>query len=246
MEDAMSPRNRKDKLGKRQGPSLLNEVLERRMVWYVLAAGATLAGASAAQAKVVFTQNNTVVQLHQHLDIDIDNDGKTDFTLSLASNYLGSSLFVGRMGASAKMGNGINNDPVNGFYRHYALAFTNGAHIGGSGEFHGLGVMAESVDNGYTHGFFGNTTSRFLGVRLLINGVGHYGWIGFRGVSWAGGSHTATLEGWAYETNPNMTIRAGDTGEEESAGVRAAEPTSLELLATGNMVMTDWRRRRAA
>jgi len=42
----------------RNAMSLLDEVLERRMLLYVLAAGATLAGVPSAQAKVVFTPSS--------------------------------------------------------------------------------------------------------------------------------------------------------------------------------------------
>ena len=47
----MSGRNRGKEQSKRQGVSLLDEVLERRMLLYVLAAGATLAGARPPKRK---------------------------------------------------------------------------------------------------------------------------------------------------------------------------------------------------
>jgi hypothetical protein len=74
--------NRESRQAKRQRPSLLEEVLERRMLLYVLAAGATLAGASSAQAKAVFTRSDFVLSLpNGHLAIDLNNDGTTDFIL---------------------------------------------------------------------------------------------------------------------------------------------------------------------
>src|ERR1700683_475196 len=81
-EDAMNARNAETKQAKRRLPNLLDEVLERRMLLYVLAAGATLAGASSAQAKAVFTRSDFVLTLENgHLAIDLNNDGTTDFTL---------------------------------------------------------------------------------------------------------------------------------------------------------------------
>ena len=82
----MNERNRGKAQSKRRSVSLLDEVLERRMLVYALAAGATLAGASAAQAKVVFTPNNTVLKENRILQIDLNNDGVTDVTLH---NYFG-------------------------------------------------------------------------------------------------------------------------------------------------------------
>ena len=77
----MNTKNTQEKQAKRLRPSLLDEVLERRMLLYVLAAGATLAGASgAAQSRVVFTPSNVVLSTGS-LQIDLNNDGTTDFIL---------------------------------------------------------------------------------------------------------------------------------------------------------------------
>jgi len=105
-------------------------------------------------------------------------------------------------------------------------------------------------------GPFANVTNRYLGVRFLINGQVHFAWIGFRSCK----NLTATLLGWAYETQPKTPILAGagqgavfppsaelrPAGSENVPAVRAAEPTSLELLAAGHVAVADWRRRNAA
>ena len=100
----MNTKTRQEKKAKRQRPSLLDEVLERRMLLYVLAAGATLAGASgAAQAKVIFTPSNAQVSPRHPLDIDLNNDGTTDFVISAS----GSSSFARRRSERrADCGNG--------------------------------------------------------------------------------------------------------------------------------------------
>jgi hypothetical protein len=247
----MSPRNREHKRGKRQGPSLLDEVLERRVLMYMVAAGATLAGASAVQAKVVFTPSNAVLSYGgvSSLPIDLDNNGTVDFRLLVRLfSYGGGFNAVSSLNVKGAIGSNVVVG-ANGYRSGYAAALTRGAPIGSSAAFRGalrmVRVDFSSCGGYFVAGSFADVTNRFLGVRFLINGEAHYGWIGFRSVTFP--SITATLVGWAYETVSNRHIRAGDRMgmHSDSAALRSTGPTSLELLAAGNVAMTDWRRRRA-
>lgn len=214
---------------------------------YALAAGAAAACAPGAQAKVVFTPNNTVLHSRHHIDIDLNNDGKTDFRLIASSFKNPSSYFIAELGMTAAPGNSVDDLGVTSYKRHWALALTKGAEIGPGAKFLRYGLVELSNVGIFSEGYFKNVSNRFLGVRFLINGAPHYGWIGFRQVTLVDdhGDITATLAGWAYEAESNTPIRAGDKGAEESAALRSVEPTSLELLAAGNVAMADWRRRRA-
>jgi hypothetical protein len=249
----MSPRNREVKQTKRQNPSLLNDVLEHRMLLYVLAAGATLAGASPAQAKVVFTPSNAILNLGYKntstlLQIDLNNDGTIDFVLTDffggTSEVVSSSkkLFV----SGSEPSNKILASSRSGGY--FAAALKRGTPIGSGGKFGLVEHMANrfkefSGGGSGSGGNFLNVTNRFLGVRFMINGRPHYGWIGFRSVAY----FEAKLAGWAYETEPNKAILAGAMGEQDtesdSATMHSAERTTLELLAAGNVAIDDWRRR---
>jgi hypothetical protein len=84
---------------------------------------------------------------------------------------------------------------------------------------------------------------KFLGVRFVINGEVHYGWIGFRCVTVAYPVITAKLGGWAYETVPNKSISAGDTGSGSAQSHGVISPTSLELLAAGHGAIEHHRKR---
>jgi hypothetical protein len=78
----------------------------------------------------------------------------------------------------------------------------------------------------------------------MINGEVHYGWVGFRSVSVVNSRLTAVLGGWAYETEPNKPIVAGDEGEGmESNTMSSLRPTSLQLLAMGHTGIADRQRR---
>jgi hypothetical protein len=261
----MNPTNTNKKPAKRQGPSLLDEVLERRMLLYALAAGAALAGASgAAQAKVVFTPSKAVLVLDgKPLEIDLNNDGVTDFILrdyyfyhfcSAYSTSCGPRQGGARRRARRPLGRGYyyyflsvqgarkpNLVLTPGYGR--AAALTDGEKIGGEKHFVRDGIMEYYRQFGSSFGSFNNVTSRYLGVRFVIKGEVHYGWIGFRSVK----NFTAKLYGWAYETEPNTPIYAGLFGAQNESALRpSAEPTSLELLAAGHVAVADLRRRRGA
>jgi hypothetical protein len=244
----MSPRIRERKQRKRQGSSLLDEVLEHRMLLYVLAAGATLAGAPAAQAEIVFTPSNAVCSSFNGpgtVQIDLNNDGTNDFILTCddyqyGSNTLGSYLYV----KGAEVSN-VTLESSGGL----PVALKRGALIGSSAKFGSDQKMALDACGAYScvdTGNFDGASNRILGVRFQVNGETYYGWIGFRYASASG----ATLVGWAYETVPNKPITAGDKrgkeSEVDSTTLRATELTSLELLAAGNVAMDAWCRRRAS
>jgi hypothetical protein len=253
----MSLRNQEHKQAKQQNPGALNEVLEHRMLLYVLAAGATLAGASAAQAKVVYTPSNAVLTPGDghinRLQIDLNNDGTIDFTLTDFYTQ-GDGIYYSSLHVDA-------GQPLNGIVRssqsggRFTRALKRGTPIGSSAKFGSKEEMAYwfswSTAGSRAGGNFKNVTSRYLGVRFVINGEVHYGWISFRSVTVGsfkmGDDLTAKLAGWAYETEPNKPIVAGAMGGQDaelnSAAPRAGEPTSLELLAAGNAAINDWRRR---
>jgi hypothetical protein len=241
----MSPRNPQRKQGKRRGPRLLDEVLERRVWLYMLAAGATLAGASAAEAKVVFTPSSAECYSrngYTTVEIDLNNDGTNDFALTCAYGQAGSNAFGSGLSVAGATGSNVTLESAGVF----PAGLKKGAPIGSSAKFGNYGLLAAEECSMYGcvgKGNFNGVSGRILGVRFQINGEAHYGWIGFRYAS-AGGF---TLLGWAYETQPNTHLLAGRYGrndsELDSATLGAAEPTSLELLAAGHVAMADWRRR---
>jgi hypothetical protein len=90
---------------------------------------------------------------------------------------------------------------------------------------------------GYQCGYWGNAQGRFLGFEFTVQGQKHFGWARLNFAR-------TTLMGYAYETEPNKAIRAGDTGpvadarvpEMHSAppAVATLRPATLGLLALGS------------
>jgi hypothetical protein len=177
---------------------------------------------------VVFTPSNAVLQRASPvLEIDLNNDGVADFNLY---EYFISTIFFSFDLRIYGQGKDISQVEQYSRGREFLPALTEGTRIGGGGSFTTWGNLAYREAHSSTgKGYFINTTNRSLGVKFTINGQVHYGWIGFRRV---GASLTAKLYGWAYETEPNKAILAGDTGS-DSTVLRSAEPCRSPKFHSG-------------
>jgi hypothetical protein len=205
--------------------------LDRRLLLYALAAGATLACSTPSHAEVLFTPSNAVLQGLGRFDIDLDHDGSTDFSLVIklvrySTHSLQPALFA------------YGNRPSHQIVARSgdALALKKKTRIGGGRAFRAFTLM-ETFEYG---GPWANVSDRFLGVRFLINGEVHYGWIGFRMVGDA--NFGAYLAGWAYETEPDTPILAGDMGTAAPLDT-SFTPSSLDILASGHNAIEQRRKR---
>lgn len=210
----------------------LRDRTERRLVLYALAAaGGTLLGAPATHAEVVFTPSSEIwTDSTGPFLIDMDNDGNADFQLGIFEAGCGStSSCIFSWAVRAATGHSSNGVVEVGTANEPALR--PGARIGAGHYFGNHGAMFAVSDFGQS-GSWQNVEHRYLGVKFILNNETHYGWIGFRSVTFPG---KAVFQGWAYETTPNKAIRAGDTGSNEKASIPDSGPTSLEVLASGQM-----------
>jgi hypothetical protein len=90
--------------------------------------------------------------------------------------------------------------------------------------------------------------AHYLGIRFLINGETHYGWARLTTTD-GQGFIEANLSGYAYETQANKPIRAGDTGKSEATNpANESSPQSdtktaatLGALALGTSGLSVWR-----
>jgi hypothetical protein len=193
-----------------------------------LAAAATLAAGHQARAEVVFTPSNLQFT-GSRINIDLDNDGKFDFIMQTAFDGCGSQShscfeYWGVTGAS---GNAVVGN-------RKESALVRGNHIGRPNDIFG-GLYMEGNSSGRYYGSWLNVTERYLGVRLIIDGEVHYGWIGFAKTIGDPG-FKAKFSGWAYETEPNTPIRAGQrigTADTPMA-LDSENVTALELRAAGH------------
>jgi len=204
-------------------PSQLSESLHRRLSAYALAASAAgvgvLALTQSAEAKIVYTPaHKKVLTNGGPAFLDLNHDGVNDFYLT---NMLGgrSTTQLWALEVVPGHGNQIFGGS-NGAGYFVASDLSAGKVIGPNKQHFGAAntlMFRMGLYYSHTLGFWGNVHDRFLGLRFLIKGKVHYGWARLNVSSVHGKSLTATLTGYAYETIPNKSIKAGQTHSENEA-----------------------------
>lgn len=200
------------------------------------------------EGKVVVTKANIPVNSTASLlpptSLDINHDGVVDLVLGRNGFASGGTFDLG-IGGSAPHGGVIVT--ANG----YAAALRHGATIGPSGKFANqfdVESLNGTIDGkSISHGNWGhNPINRFMGVKFLINGQTHYGWVRLQ-ITIANSDIEGTITGYAYETVANKKLEAGVQSEDlaDSAAIKSASPTSrcsLGMLALGADGLAIWRR----
>jgi hypothetical protein len=227
---------------------------------YTLAGAGIVAVTPEAAAEVVYTPAN-ILFTHGVLEIDLDHDGVTDFAIqnraSGGSSFYSGTLAVG--GIVTPPGAAVLAKKHRGVVE--ALALLVGSSIGPDSPQSFFAVDQQlafmafigCVSHCRQFGRWANASKKFLGLQFLINGEVHYGWARFS-VATQYWPIRAKLTGYAYETEPNKTILAGDrglgpqasagTGHPEDASLktdRTQPPLSLGLLSLGSLGLDAWR-----
>jgi hypothetical protein len=231
----------------------LNTALEKRLFSYAAAAGAAgvglLALAQSAQAEIVYTPADIPIPANQVLPLDLNHDGIQDFFFFLS---LGSS----RQPATLSVDPVRPNNRILGS-KLYASALASGVNVGPGGKFqqeHDFMVENGSPYPGpfASRGPWKGKQDRYLGLRFLINGETHYGWARLA-INATNFPMTATLTGYAYETEPNTAILTGATSGSDQTGQNRQPdsttpsstnptPATLGMLAMGSVgLVTDAR-----
>jgi hypothetical protein len=216
------------------GPESVRQHLNRSAIATILVGVGLLAVAWPSEAKIVYTPANITIEENSSYNLDLNNDGVTDFTISTSQttrkcgpSQSGPYDSVAETPAS---GNGVAGSPP--------ARLIEGNRIGRSKTFYGgTGTMAwVSYCDGQTHGGdnwisvkFGDITALagYLGLMFQINGKTHYGWA-LLSVAKSGSEVVVTLNGYAYETTPAMAIRAGQTTDADESSALCPDPVNPE------------------
>ena len=183
------------------------------------------AGRSAAE--VVYTKVNISIPVGGAYNIDLDQDGITDFTLRspLLQGYCQfGDGYVWTLTVIPANGSGVVTDAGNTTSTN-AGALQNGVTVNyGQSFYAGTAVMA-GLDWGFCGtGVLGewlNLPNRYLGLQFkdAANNV-HYGWAKVSTTAYVdqyGTLHASTvLSGFAYETTPNQGILTGQVSDDQS------------------------------
>jgi hypothetical protein len=247
---------------RRPGPrktANLSDSIHHQLNMYALAAGAAGVGLLAlpqqSEAKIVYTPIHKVIGLDGHYDLDLNHDGIVDFTIVESSTrsprYYTNELWAKPMG--------ING--VEGYLRNEAVAVTRGKRI--TGTFYQRQALMFRVRQGSqqgqtSYGPWRDVTNRYLGLRFIIKGKVHYGWARLTVKTHSHDLNIhAVLTGYAYETTPGKSIKAGQTKEalDDSTNenfvpdasltspVPDKQPASLGMLSLGADGVPLWRRK---
>jgi len=244
-----------DTISSGQFPSSLSPSTCRRLNAYALAAGAAgvsvLALGQTAEAKVVYTPaHQPILGPRGFYGIDLNHDGTIDFGITNTTNFntdqAFSNLFV-----KAEAGNAVVGTFVYFAFPPNARAMKSGSQIGQSLRFFQKSAKLVSYYSGgggqSAHGNWINVGDRYLGLAFQLNGKTHFGWARLSvKILKQGLRIQAILTGYAYETEPNTPIKAGQTSGSEDA-LSGPEPRpqatgALGLLAAGNAGLELWRR----
>jgi hypothetical protein len=242
----------------------LRQSVNHDLTVYALAASAAgvgvLALAQPAAAEIVYTSTHQTIRPNHMFAIDLNHDGKIDFTIDNIFReshggyiYIHSKVHV-KPAAGAAI---VSSGPY-----HYGAVVKKGETIGPQAPWASrLELMdARAIEFGYTfyYGNWQNIVNGYLGLRFQIDGQDHYGWARVS-VQWEKGrlqrKLLAEVTGYAYETEANTPIIAGDTGG-ANAGIENSGPGSetavtfqpeakaaiLGALSLGSSGLAIWRR----
>jgi hypothetical protein len=221
----------------------LSSALEKKLAAYISAAGAAgvaLLATQSAEAKIVYTPANQQLVFHgsgSQVSFDINSDGIPDIIFTWGTLGYGSYIAVG-----PATGNGIIGAPGS------AAALVWGVRVGPKDAFVTTPELMVAASGCHSkcsiRGPWANVYNRFLGVKFVISGQTHYGWVNMN-------MHNgAVITGYAYETVPNQPIIAGDKSGPTVANASdradlptpSKQPATLGFLARGADGLAIWRR----
>jgi hypothetical protein len=204
-----------------------------------------------AEAKIVYTPAHHVINRANSgtlvtYPVDLNHDGIADVVFEqyggIGLNPMGGfSIF--------KAVTPVNGIEVGTMGHGWATAMKTGAHIGHAKQFRQAAYMAFANRSGTeTHqgGYWFNSEPRYLGVAFQIKGKTHYGWVRLKNSSYDG----ATVTGYAYETIPGKSMKAGQKKSKDDARVEepnasgsssSSQSATLGALAMGAPGLSIWR-----
>ena len=220
------------------------ENVESRLNAYILAAAAAGAGllatAQPAAAEIVYTPADTILT-NGILRIDLNHDGIDDVALGIFDGFLKDKRLDAR---GLTPNNGIMGSGEGTSYPPAALKA--GYRIGPAGLFwqeQAPAVNVAATFGSYIGGPFANVHNRFLGIVFDIDDQPHYGWVRLSVKAYINQHKPhidVTLLGYAYETVPGQSLRAGQIDSEVGMLEPIAQAGTLGMLAMGQSL---WRRK---
>jgi len=182
-----------------------------------------LALAQPVEAEIIYTKAHVKLTPNHKFHLDLNHDGIKDFELDDIASGTSAFLEIHPL----QMGNALAQAKTDCNPSVGVAALQAGVSIGKGQVFYGsLYCMAQKISEG-SFGSWPSVTNRFLGLEFVIKGKKHFGWARLT-VSRA--PYVATITGYAYETIPGKSIKAGQT---KGGDKTASETGTLGALARG-------------
>jgi hypothetical protein len=226
----------------------LGKALDKKLAAYVTvatAAGVAMLAAPDAAAEIRYTPVHVLVASGATYWIDFNHDGINDFGLHRGQIFGGSLLLAvpgdpgvnevvqaasGRSDWAAALMAGAPVGPNQKFAPHTSYAY---------GGFYMAQVGGSSVSQTFFRGPWKDQINKYLGLKFFVNGELHYGWVR---MTVTHDLKLTAVTGFAYETEPNKPIRAGNESgsNEESVGRTLPSRSKNSELATLGMLALGW------
>jgi len=221
-----------------------------------------LALAQPAAGEVVVTHKTIPIPLAnfhtpQPVKLSLANNSEDDFFFYLNSGSASANNFPDR--ELFMEGRAANAGVIEDGFSTYAFALAPGAPIGKQTTYfkHNWALIEASTSfqagKRFVGYWAGNPQDRYLGVRFQLDGTVHYGWIRLTVTTTTelhGPFMSAEITEFAYQTEPDQIIYAGETEErtpemQAPSRWRQRRRPSLGMLAAGAEGLPHWRREEA-
>ncbi len=235
----------------------------KKLASYSTFASAFLMLGNTSNAQIIYTDiPDETVGTGDAYDLDMNDDGDIDFTITNASvvftdffvtNVAGTVFYDGLLNflqIYPASGNAVDayvqTFPM-GSTAVYPSVLNDGADIGPSGDFEeksfqflaiyesviGYGSMSTTA---YFYGFgaWPNKDGKFLGVRFSADGDDYYGWVRL-----TTSDFEVTIEDFAYYASPDAEISAGDMPTAIQSSISEEQLNAYSFGNTINIIVKD-------
>lgn len=169
--------------------------------------------------QIIHKEVNTILAYNQHLNLDVNGDGKSDFyfvSVLVMENNIASLYLLVNPDDSQGCKIIVSKEPQLVLSGLWATPFTIGSSISANpaagyewNSFLNSGFIISSADNGQQKQFSGPWIARqnYLAIQFRVNNRVHYGWVR---LSNTGGKEQVLIHDFAYNNVPEQEIRAGE------------------------------------